>query len=236
VLKFAALTLFSVASVTEDPPDAPDAPDASALDAPALAQKVASATGDIYAVSRLEFTFVVVAGGSEKVRRTHVLDRTAGTLTVTMGGQVTTLEGLHTHDPSLALTQPTDHAAAWSTIAPGATLQAAQQAWSAWINDSYWLLAAGKVLDEGVHQTLTGDGQLELAFDPVGLTPGDHYTLSIDPVTARVTAWDFVRQDGSKGHFTWSDYQTFGPLTFSMLRTNEAGDFRIRFEDIAVSQ
>lgn len=206
-------------------------------DAPgeALARSVAAANGDVYGVDSVSFTFIVEAGGTEKARRSHEWDRLAGTVRVTVGDQTTTLTGLHAVDPSPGVADPAARAELWASIAPGATPEAAAKAWSAWINDSYWLLAAGKVLDDGVVRTVDTEGRLVLTFDGVGLTPGDTYTLTVDPTTHQVQAWDFVLQSGREGRFEWTDYTTVGPLTLSMRRATEAGDFVIRFSDVSVS-
>ena len=79
---------------------------------------------------------------------------------------------------------------------------------------------------------MTEEGLLEMSFDKVGLTPGDRYLLTVDPETSQVVAWSFVLQNGSEGSFSWTDHELHGPLTLSMSRTTEAGDFVIRFEDV----
>ena len=67
---------------------------------------------------------------------------------------------------------------------------------------------------------------------PASKEPEDAYALVFDVEQHRITAWEFTLQSGRKAHFTWSDYQTIGPLTLAMTRSNEAGDFVIRFEDV----
>lgn len=201
----------------------------------ALARRVLAATGDVYAVSSLTFTFVVQAGETEKARRTHTWDRDAGTVDVRTGDTTVRIQGLHQLDPSAAVADPEAHAATWAQAAPSATPAAAARAWSAWINDSYWLLAAGKVMDDGVSRSVDAEGRLVLTFDGVGVTPGDRYMLTVDPETDRVVAWDFVLQSGQKGRFLWTDHRAAGPLTLSHHRATEAGDFVIRFEDVSAT-
>lgn len=199
-----------------------------------LAQQVVAATGDVYGVSSIRFSFVVEAGGVEKVRRTHEWHRKTGTVTVTQGADPLTFTGLHTLDPSSAVFDPPAHAAVWAEVAQGVDPQAAAAAWATWINDSYWLLAPGKLLDEGVARSVDDSGRLGLNFQGVGVTPGDRYLLTIDPTTQRIAAWEFTLESGRTGHFLWMDYAAVGPLTLSMRRATEAGDFVIRFEDVTV--
>jgi len=199
-----------------------------------LARQVVAATGDVYDISSIRFAFVVEADGVEKVRRTHEWNRATGTVTVTQGAEQRTFTGLHTRDPSSAVSDPRAHAAVWAKVAEGVDPQAAASAWAAWVNDSYWLLAPGKLLDDGVSRSVDDSGRLALEFQGVGVTPGDRYFLTIDPTTQRIAAWDFTLESGRTGHFLWMDYVTVGPLTLSMRRATEAGDFVIRFEDVTV--
>lgn len=201
----------------------------------ALGHRVVEATGNVYGISTLAFTFIVEAGGTEKARRTHTWDRMAGTVSVTTGDTTVQLQNLHHHDPSSAVANPGAHDDLWSKVAPGTDPEAAAKAWSAWINDSYWLLASGKVMDDGVTRIVDDTGRLVLTFDGVGVTPGDSYMLTVDRDSGQVTAWDFVLQGGQKGHFAWTEHTTVGPLTLSMRRSTEAGDFVIRFEGVSAS-
>ena len=201
----------------------------------ALARKVAGAAGDPYALTSLDFTVVVTAGEEEKARRSHSWQPQAGTLTVAMGGSSTRFESLNTTDPTSHVGSPGAHADTWSQVSPGTDPERAAKAWSAFINDSYWLLAASKVLDPGVNRSIDEEGRLVLTFDGVGLTPGDRYMLTVAPDSARVTAWAFELQNGREGQYSWTEHQTAGPLTLSTHRANEAGDFVVRFEDIVAN-
>jgi hypothetical protein len=142
------------------------------------------------------------------------------------------LQNLHHHDPSAAVSDPSAHAEVWAAVGPDVPAPTAARAWATWINDSYWLLAAAKLMDAGVVRALDQHGRLLLHFDGVGVTPKDAYALVFDVEQHRINAWEFTLQSGRKAHFTWSDYQTIGPLTLAMTRSNEAGDFVIRFEDV----
>jgi len=225
------LPLLWVASAIARPALADDTP----TKADALAARVVQASGDLYQLNRLTFTFVVESAGQEKLRRTHSRDWSAGTVLVELDGRSVQLQGLHHIDPSLAVADPDAHAEVWSTVAPDVPPATAAHAWSTWINDSYWLLAPAKVLDDGVLRSLDAEGNLVLRFDGVGVTPGDTYALTVDAQTERVTHWTFTLQNGRKGTFAWSEYTAIGPLVLSMHRANAAGDFVIRFADVTLT-
>ncbi len=215
-----------------------DLPTTAREEAPGLvaadvaARHIVEATGDLYALSRLAFTFIVESGDTEKVRRSHVRDWEAGTATVEVNGDRVALHNLHTRDPSEGVADPAAHAEMWTAVAPGVPPATAARAWSTWVNDSYWLLASAKLMDAGVLRSMDEQGRLLLRFDGVGLTPADRYALTFDAEQHRITAWEFTLQSGRKGRFTWTDYQTVGPLTLSMVRANEAADFVVRFEAV----
>ena len=75
-----------------------------------------------------------------------------------------------------------------------------QTAYEGYINDTYWLLAPTKLFDAGVTRGLAPDSTtdstrvLTLAFDGVGLTPGDRYWLTADRLTGRMLGWQFQLQ------------------------------------------
>lgn len=210
-LLLSALALPAHADLVRPDLELPDDPDA-------LAELVARRAGDPYAESLLAFTFVVVADGVEKARRSHRWCPQAGKVEVRVGDRVTVISAVD----GRALDATTDEAAA-------------SEAWSAFVNDGYWLLAPSKVLDPGVRRSRQGQALL-LSFDGVGLTPGDRYTLGIDPQTRLVTRWDYVLQSGREGHFAWQDHRRVGGLMLSTLRVSDDGSFQIRFEDVSVGE
>lgn len=183
---------------------------------PELARRVAEAAGDPYAEQYLAFTFVVISDGQEKVRRSHRWCPQAGRVQVRTDDTTTTVSAVD-----------------GSALDAATGEQAAAEAWGAFINDGYWLLAASKVLDPGVKRSTDGN-RLSLSFDGVGLTPGDRYTLTVQEQTGLVTRWDFVLESGREGHFSWEDYQQHGGLMLSTRRVSDQGSFEIRFEGIQV--
>ena len=103
-------------------------------------------------------------------------------------------------------------------------------AWSAWVNDTYWLLMPYKLLDPGVHLSYDGeealDGvqhhKLKLTFEGVGLTPGDTYWAWINQTTGLMTQWAYFLQDWEKGReptvWRWLDWQRYGDIMLSPRR------------------
>jgi hypothetical protein len=75
---------------------------------------------------------------------------------------------------------------------------------------------------------------LGLAFEGVGLTPGDRYSLFIDPETHRIARWEMQLegQSGPPRGTSFIDYASVGPLTLSLDHVNDDGTRHIRFEGV----
>lgn len=182
-----------------------------------IARRVVAASGDWSTVKRLKFTFNVENEGKLVLSRSHDWDVAAGTNTVTVNGQSTTVD-LATRDNA--------------------------EAFAAWTNDSYWLLAPLKLLDPGVilgPATTTRDyppslANLTMSFANVGLTPGDQYDLSIDLRTNRLTHWTYRPNAEKSIGFTWDGYQEFNGLTLSTEHKTDDGKRRIYFTGVEVGR
>ena len=121
-----------------------------------------------------------------------------------------------------------------------------ERAWSAWINDTYWLLMPYKLMDPGVHLTHEGedtfDGQtydkLKLTFEQVGLTPGDTYWAWINRDTGLMDQWAYVLQDWEAGRaptvWKWSDWQRHGNIMLSSKRFDPEKERETELDKIAV--
>jgi hypothetical protein len=167
-----------------------------------LARQIVDASGgqSWNKVARIAFTFNVEADGKRLISAKHDWDLRGGTDTVTWGGKTVTVKLGDKNDQGDA-----------------------KDAMQRWTNDSYWLLMPLKLLDGGVKLESGGskeiDGQkydvLKMSFESVGLTPGDHYNLYVDPQSHRVMSWDYMPKPDQTHHGTWEDYQTFGPLTLA---------------------
>ena len=189
-----------------------------------VAAAVAQRCGNPYALQALDFTFIVERDGEEKVRRTHHWQPAAEALTVQTGGSTVAM----TLIPQMPTTATDPQ---WASLAPGVAPEEALQAWSAFVNDSYWLLAPCKVMDNGVQRQLSDSHTLQLRFAGVGLTPGDQYTLRLQ--NSEVVGWSFVLQSGREGDFVWSEHTDVGPLHLSLRRESRDGGTVIRFADVS---
>jgi hypothetical protein len=212
---------------------------------PPLTYKVSEAAGGpkaLYERTRaIRFTFVVEAQGKRVMEAKHDWDLVAQTDRVTWRGP----EG------AWDVVVHTGQQRALSATLDGKPLDAARQAEAAklayqrWVNDSYWLLMPIKLLDDGALTRELGPGQLDgqpvlqlnLAFKAVGLTPGDEYTLFIDPATHRVREWELRLQGRADNptRVTWEQHQTFGPLTLALDHRWRDGSKRLFFEGVEVT-
>lgn len=81
-----------------------------------------------------------------------------------------------------------------------------------WTNDTYWFLMPYKLRDPGVvlrdQGTVTRDGRayrvLGLSFEQVGETPGDRYTVFVNPANSRIEAWEYVLQGTQPPPTAWT--------------------------------
>ena len=97
--------------------------------------------------------------------------------------------------------------------------------YSAFINDTYWLMMPVKMLDPGVSREVVADSSssehevVRLWFDQVGLTPGDTYYVWVNRETGMVDRWHYVLQSGSQQWCNWLDYTELaspqGPVRLS---------------------
>lgn len=93
---------------------------------------------------------------------------------------------------------------------------ARREAYGRYINDTYWLLAPLKTFDPGVNRAYLPDSStaehdvLHLAFDDVGMTPGDQYWLSVSTDNGRLDRWAFHLQsmpgEAPPQPFDWTGY------------------------------
>ena len=169
-------------------------------------------------VQEVRFTFIVEQDGKQLASAEHEWNVAAATDRVKWKGKDVTV----------------------NLAAPGQD-EDGKAAYARWVNDSYWLLAPLKVLDPGVKVAYEGskdvDGAtcevLHLSFEQIGLTPGDQYTLYVDPQTKLVKSWDYMPKADTVMHGTWEKYQTSGGLQLA-TEHNFAGKM-IRFADVKVT-
>jgi hypothetical protein len=167
----------------------------------------------------LAFTFVVRDGGELKVSRQHLWNIKAGTDTVSVGEKSMTV----------------------NIAKPDMDDPAKVEAFKAWTNDSYWLLAPLKLFDMGVTREYLGQREvagkgyeaLRLSFKGVGMTPGDQYNLYIDPYTNLVAYWDYMPSSEMTMRATWEKYRHVEGLKLATF--HQMGTKTIAIENLSVA-
>ena len=139
--------------------------------------------------------------------------------------------------------------AAWldgQPLAGEALAKQLENAYGAWINDTYWLLMPYKLQDPGVNLTYAGEEKIDdatydklaLSFDHVGLTPGDHYWAYVNRATHRMDRWEYILQSDPAGQaptaWRWVDWQRYGKILLAPLRQQLTGDRSIALTPIEV--
>jgi hypothetical protein len=186
-----------------------------------LARSVAMASGvnNWPRATSLSFTFVVHDGNDLKVSRQHVWNIKAGTDTVSSGEKSTTV----------------------NIAKPDMNDPAQVEAFKAWTNDSYWLLAPLKLFDMGVTREALGRREvagktyevLQLSFQGVGMTPGDRYNLYIDSFTSLVAYWDYMPSAETTMQATWEKYRHVEGLKLATF--HKMGTKTIAIENLSVA-
>ncbi|MBC7794084.1 MAG: hypothetical protein H7Z43_10280, partial [Clostridia bacterium] len=96
----------------------------------------------------------------------------------------------------------------------GDALNAAlEDAWAAWVNDSFWLNAPSKCFDDGTQRQLVKDDEgthLLVAYTSGGKTPGDAYLWDVGETLP--TAWRMWTHAIPVGgvHVTWDSWVQLG--------------------------
>ena len=106
--------------------------------------------------------------------------------------------------------------------------------YSAWINDSYWLVMPYKLKDTGVTLTYAGEGKTEngrdayvltLTFEDVGVTPQNKYDVFVDRGRMLVEQWAFYRNaSDERPRFVgpWTGWKPHGRILLSAGRGTRA--------------
>jgi len=212
----AAVLLLALAIGSPAPAPAQDEPAAPAAadEAQALVARVMEALGGEKAWEATRYLHFRFAG-----RRTHWWDRYTGRHR---------LEGTNQEGQSYLVLHDVDDRGetgrAWVEGEPAkgeAATELVKNAYAAWINDTYWLLAPYKLRDPWV--TLSYDGRetvngvtydkLHLSFEGVGLTPGDQYWMYVHPETGLVDRWAYVleSQQPPPTAWEWKGWRRYGP-------------------------
>lgn len=120
------------------------------------------------------------------------------------------------------------------------------RAYTAFINDTYWLINPAKLEDPGVNVTLLPDEKadsllchvLGLTFgNDIGLTPQDQYWLYVNKETGEIVRWKYKLQNSATvGEWKWEPYRNIGGLNLSVRKTAPDGKRVISFPVAKVSE
>ena len=175
----------------------------------------------------IHFAFAVEKGGTRVARRVHLWDRWRGRLRY----ENTDKEGV----PFVVLLDLNDRQG--EAYRGGAPLERAaakpllDQAYEAWINDTYWLLMPYKMKDPGVRLQYAGEVSEEghvydrvlVTFDHVGLTPGDRYWAHLNRKTHLMDRWSYILQDdpprSAPTIWDWRNWSRYGGILLSPEKT-----------------
>lgn len=104
------------------------------------------------------------------------------------------------------------------------------KAYSAWVNDSYWLIMPYKLKDSGVTLKYLGEFEttrgkmadvIRLSFKRVGLTPDNVYNVYVDKQSGLVTQWDWYRNfydEEPAFRMPWMQWRRHGRIMLSADR------------------
>ncbi|MFB6240684.1 MAG: hypothetical protein ABEJ46_03835, partial [Gemmatimonadota bacterium] len=180
----------------------------------------------------LRFRWIVTRGGEEAANRFHAWDRWSGRYRLEYdrkdGSHVVALFNVNrVKSDSL---EGAGHVWVGGERLRGAKRDSAlRDAYSAFVNDSYWLLHPFKYFDPGVHLEYAGrtelsDGRsyptVHLTFEPdLGVTT-DQYWGYIDPETRRLHAWRYHLQgQEEKGQLIrWEGWERVGDIRLAPRR------------------
>jgi len=239
VASFCLLMAAARAAPGGAPPAAFD-PGLSDPRAIALADLVMQALGGEkawHATHYVHFAFVVEKAGKTLARRVHLWDRFAGRLRFDDvdkdGAPVVVL---------LDVTTRQGEAYRRGARVEGAAARPLlDEAYEAWINDTYWLLMPYKMKDPGVHLRDAGEEAIDgriydrvlLTFDAVGLTPGDRYWAYINRVSHLMDRWSYLLQDdppkSAPTVWDWRGWRRYGGILLApeKVSVRKEGSVRI---------
>ena len=123
-----------------------------------------------------------------------------------------------------------------------------ENAYGAWVNDTYWLLVPYKLRDPGVDLAYDREAALDgktydvlaLSFAAVGLTPGDRYWVYVDRDTGLMDRWEYVLEsqpaDAEPTAWRWEGWQRYGAIMLAPRRVQVGGDRVLELSPIAVPE
>ncbi len=170
---------------------------------------------------RLSFDFAVTVAGVEVVRRHHDWAPGEGVARVAHG------EGDDRVEVWINLSDRQGVVHVGGVPVPEGAQRRAHldEAYQAWTNDTYWVVAPFKVFDEGVLRARVG-AKLRTRFVGVGLTPGDAYLYDFHP-DGQLAGWGFLLQSGVRAEARWTDPVRQAGLTLHTVKTGTLGAIHI---------
>jgi hypothetical protein len=231
---FASIAAVLACATLATPAAADDGTDAKA---DAIAARVMEALGGQQAWEQTRYLRFTFAGA-----RTHYWDKQTGRHRL----QFTDREG---HEHLVLHNVKSREGRAWldgEALTGEALSKALEDAYGAWINDTYWLLMPYKLRDPGV--TLTYDQETEIAgitydrlhlgFDSVGLTPGDQYWVYVNRDTGLVDRWEYFLESYEPGRsptpWVWGNWRRYGNIMLASERSSPESGRELPLSDIAV--
>lgn len=190
----------------------------------------------------IRFDFGFEGGGESRVAARHLWDRSSGDYRVewpaTEGGTYVALFNVAEPDAARLYLDGEE-------VGDDRFGELRGRAYQRFINDTYWLLSATKLFDDGVsrhHEPDSSDARFDvirIEFEGVGLTPGDRYWYWADRESGRVERWAYVLQgnpDAAPTYFDWENYRTFdspgGAVQLSARKAASGADRAIVFGDL----
>jgi hypothetical protein len=229
---------FDGAPAKETPATEAPEVDAAAIELAKAVMKAHGGMDGLRSVGQIAFDFIVEVEGKERVRRSHYWDPTTNEGAVV--AKLETGEALVVHfDDIWSAETATSDTEFDNELTRGAVFERARRQF---INDSYWLLAPLKLMDDGVTLKREPDVQFEgktrealrLSFDGVGVTPDDQYVFYVDPATKLVVGWSYIGKGQEPSDFAWENHEKFGPLMLPITKRSLGGPATIRFEQIQI--
>lgn len=117
------------------------------------------------------------------------------------------------------------------------------------VNDVYWLMMPLKAFDPGVKRSYAGGKSdacgnvfdlVELSFENVGLTPGDHYWMWVNRNSGLVEQWQMKLQSAKPEDeptpVDFRDWKRIGGILVSTRREVRGRNQEIRLDDVQISR
>ena len=199
----------------------------------AVADRLLKALGGAQAWEQtrfIQFAFSYEAG-ARKGSRLHLWDRHAGRLRYEKNDPA--------GRPLVVLLDVQARAGeayrAGTKLPPAEARPLLDEAYEAWINDTYWLVMPYKMKDPGVRLAYGGElteggstyDRVLLSFEKVGLTPGDRYWAYVNRGTGLMDRWAYVLEDqpadSTPTAWEWKGWTRYGRILLAPEKVRVGG-------------